>query len=319
MPGAARVRLEHLTFTHLTWSEPSSPSGYVDLQSGYFFPGINPKDDFSTLNGVPGAVYVHGARDVSVTNCTFSQLGTSGVVVDGGSQRVAITASTFSDISGNGIGLGNVSDPLLPPSKEDAYLTVANNTIRDTGAEYSGCAGVVAGYVSHADIVNNDIANTSNGAICLGWGWGANNTMRSNTVSRNKIVRSNTILYDCGSIYTLSMQPGSEVSYNYIVDQVLLYGSLYHDAASGGFHTHHNVVVGGPMWLYLQWGTMGPVHDIVVEHNYHNQSVAGGCATPKERPTCPSNLTVVNNTLVTGAAWPQAAMDIAAAAGVQQR
>jgi hypothetical protein len=40
--------------------------------------------------------------------------------------------------------------------------------------------------------------------------------------------------------------------------QVLLYGSLYHDAGSGDFHTHHNVVVGGPMWLYLQWGTMGP-------------------------------------------------------------
>ena len=39
--------------------------------------------------------------------------------------------------------------------------------------------------------------------------------------------------------------------------QVLLYGSLYHDARSGFFHTHHNVVVGGPMWLYLQWGAMG--------------------------------------------------------------
>ena len=100
---------------------------------------------------------------------------------------------------------------------------------------------------------------------------------------------SNTELYDCGSIYTLSSQPGSEVSHNYIVNQVLLYGvspspstrficlnklmtavcwrgracafcshralgwqSLYHDARSGFFHTHHNVVVGGPMWLYLQ-------------------------------------------------------------------
>ena len=35
---------------------------------------------------------------------------------------------------------------------------------------------------------------------------------------------SNTELYDCGSIYTLSSQPGSEVSHNYIVNQVLLYG-----------------------------------------------------------------------------------------------
>ena len=295
----------------------------------YYFPGTNPKDDFSTLNGVPGAVYIHGAKDVNVTNCTFAQLGTSGVVVDGGSQQVAITASVFTDISGNGIGLGNVSAPMLSPADEDAWFTVANNTIRATGAEYSGCAGVVAGYVAHTDIVYNDIANTSNGAICIGWGWGAANSMRSNRVNRNRIVRSNTVLFDCGSIYTLSMQPGSEVAYNYIVDQVLLYGSLYHDARSGGFHTHHNVVVGGPMWLYLQWGSMSAVDNLLVENNYHNQTVAGGCALPAHVATCQAtgfcptkfspcgNLTVANNTVVDGDAWPQAAKDIASAAGVQ--
>lgn len=35
MAGATRVRVEHITFTHLTWLEPSTNSGYVDLQSGY--------------------------------------------------------------------------------------------------------------------------------------------------------------------------------------------------------------------------------------------------------------------------------------------
>ena len=62
-----------------------------------------------------------------------------------------------------------------------------------------GCAGVVAGYVAQTQILHNDIANTSNvrataapsllrcletlrsivravqGAVCVGWGWGANN------------------------------------------------------------------------------------------------------------------------------------------------
>jgi hypothetical protein len=86
--------------------------------------------------------------------------------------------------------------------------------------------------------------------------------MRNNKVNRNKITRSNTYLYDCGSIYTLSAQPYSEVAYNYIVcdraslsqlfatlqvshsaflqvNQVLLYGSLYHDAKSGTCITMH--------------------------------------------------------------------------------
>ena len=46
----------------------------------------------------------------------------------------------------------------------------------------------------------------SNGAIVIGWGWGANNTMHDNKINYNKITRSNTELYDCGSIYTLSAQ-----------------------------------------------------------------------------------------------------------------
>ena len=97
---------------------------------------------------------------------------------------------------------------------------------------------------------------------------------------------------------------------------MLLFGSLYHDAKSGGFHTHHNVVVGGPMWLYLQWGTMGPVHDIVVEDNFHDQAVAGGCAMPQHRATCPHNLTLENNVLVEGGAWPAQAKAIEAQAGI---
>ena len=57
--------------------------------------------------------------------------------------------------------------------------------------------------------------------------------MRDNRVNYNRITRSNTYLFDCGSIYTLSAQPNSEVAFNYIESQVLLYGSLYHDARSG--------------------------------------------------------------------------------------
>lgn len=46
------------------------------------------------------------------------------------------------------------------------------------------------------------------------------------------------------------------------------------------------VSVVGPMWLYLQWGPLGPVDNILVENNYHNQTVAGGCATPQHQDTC---------------------------------
>jgi len=208
-------------------------------------------------------------------------------------------------------------------------LTVGGCTVRDTGAEYHAAGGIVAGYVSHTAIVHNDISRTSSGAVCIGWGWGAANTMHANNISRNHISRSNSDVKDTGSIYTLSEQPGSEVSYNYIEDQQLLYGSLYHDARSAGFHTHHNVVTGGPMWLYLQYATLGPVYDILVERNYFDQPVAGGCATSEYADTCEAhgfcpqhydprscgNVTLRDNLYVRGGAWPSEARAIKAAAG----
>ena len=62
---------------------------------------------------------------------------------------------------------------------------------------------------------------------------------------------------------------------------------------------------------------MGPVHDIVVEDNWHDQTVEGGCAMPQHRNTCPQNLTIANNVLVAkGGAWPAAAKAVEANAGI---
>jgi len=49
---------------------------FVDLQSGFYFTG----DTDTTLHGVPGALAMHGARDIKVTNCSFEHLGLSGVL-----------------------------------------------------------------------------------------------------------------------------------------------------------------------------------------------------------------------------------------------
>lgn len=194
--------------------------------------------------------------------------------------------------------------------------------------EYGGCSGIFAGYVSELTIAFNTITNTSNGAVCVGYGWGGNNSMRANHIHHNLISRSNTVLVDCGSIYTLSRQADSEIAFNFIQDQQLLYGSLYHDARSSGFHTHHNVVSGGPMWLYLQQGLLGGVDDVLVEDNFHNQTIVGGCALPSLAATCScdppagvkvrhpcGNVTVARNVLVDGGNWPAPARAIMAGAG----
>eukprot|EP01052_Picozoa_sp_SAG31_P026161 SAG31_NODE_2351_length_5889_cov_1.999482_2_plen_705_part_00 len=334
--GAHHIQIEQLKFQHHTWLMPSTGVGYVDTQSGWAcifgtipihgYP-INSSagteflgcgDAISgQLSAVPGTLHIHGAHAVSIRNCTFTNLGRSAIVTDGGSQNITLEDNLIMDVSGGAISLGNTSQPMLSPIKIDSSIVVARNRIRLTGQEFLGAAGIFSGYVAHTQIRNNDIANTSNGAVTLGWGWGVSNTMQNNSVTSNKIVRSNTQLSDCGSIYTLSAQPHSEIAYNYIVNQVLLFGSLYHDAHSAHFHTHHNVVSGGPMWLYLQ----GPpccgqsnVSNITVDNNWHNQKVAGGCNSgPGIR--C-KDVWVANNTLVSGDSWPAAALAVANAAGI---
>lgn len=168
-PGTERVGFTNLKFMHNTWLEPSSPTGFVDLQSGFFFSG--PGDTDTILRGVPGVLAIHGSKEINVTNCTFEHLGLTGVLADGGSQGISITYSSFFDTSGSAIALGNVSKPMLAVEEQDGPFLVENNIISDTGAEYKGCAGVFGGYIAQTSIVQNDISNCSNGCVTIGWGW----------------------------------------------------------------------------------------------------------------------------------------------------
>ena len=292
--AAHHIQIEQLTFLHHTWLTPSTGIGYVDYQSGWAciyggstihgypinsstgapFKGCGDANS-GELSAVPGTLHIHGAHHISVRNCTFAKLGRTAIVVDGGSQNITLESSSITDVSGGAVSLGNTSHPMLSPSQIDGSIVVAQNRIRQTGQEFLGAAGIFAGYVAHTNIQNNDIANTSNGAVTLGWGWGATNSMENNSVLRNKIARSNTQLFDCGSIYTLSAQPHSEIAYNYIINQVLLFGSLYHDAHSAYFHTHHNVVSGGPVSVDRTHLWRLAPYQILSSH-----ALSDGCAVP---------------------------------------
>jgi hypothetical protein len=210
LSGAQRLDFTGISVEHVTWLQPSGSGGFVDLQSGFFFTRLANGGN-GPLHGVPGAMWLSGVKDVVIQNCTFAHLGLTGIVADGGSQRINITSSTFADLSGSAVSLGNVSQANLPPPTQDQQFLVESNIISFTGQEYRGCAGVFAGYVALTSINYNAISDTSNGAVCIGWGWGATNTMQQNSVSYNHITRSNTVLFDCGSVYTLSAQPNSEV------------------------------------------------------------------------------------------------------------
>ena len=325
----------------MTWLRPSTSSGYVDLQFGQYFYGDVPPVEYYNkhhhwpLRTIPAALAMHGAHHINVTQCSFLRLGSSGVSVDEGSQSIRITSCEFRDISGSAVCLGNISQPNLPLVEQDRLLTVANNSFESLAVEYHGASGVYFGYVSELMLSQNDIRNTSNSAIVIGGGFQQINSMRNNKIIANRIAFACTHLADCGSIYTISAENNSEIAYNYIENQQKLYGSIYHDWRSSGFYVHHNVIVNGPMWLYLQWGCLGAVNNLRIEQNFHNQSETGGCARVELAPSCScsppkgplggcttlpefspcGNVSLSSNVLVAGSDWPSQALAIEANAG----
>jgi hypothetical protein len=61
-----------------------------------------------------------------------------------------------------------------------------------------------------------------------------------------------------------------------------------------------------------------PAPGSLVEENFHDQNVTGGCAVAANRHTCPMNLTVRANPLVPpGGAWPAAALAVERLAGIR--
>ena len=109
--------------------------------------------DRTNLHGVPGAVALHGARFVNVSNCSFARLGLSGVLADGapaqgtvrGSQNVRVVNCRFDDLSGSGVSLGNVSRAIMTPENQNGNYSVSNCVVTNTGQEYAGCAGIFNG------------------------------------------------------------------------------------------------------------------------------------------------------------------------------
>jgi hypothetical protein len=122
-------------------------------------------------------------------------------------------------------------------------------------------------------------------------------------------------LNDGGAIYTLGGQGDGDGSATSTLSGNLLVGSsgasggaqgIYHDEGSSYWNSHDNVVSQiGTNWNQ-EW--ISTIHDIAIHDNYTDTSRYLNNGT---------NVTVTNTTLVSNGAWPQAARDIAAQAGLE--
>ena len=252
------LTFDGITFEYSTWNYPSE-NGLVELQAGmYANYCIFSDNDNGGLRPAAG-IHVANAHNFTVKNCIIQNMGAVGIDLNYGTDNSLIKDNIIRNISGNGIMIGKfVVDEKTDfhvaynPQNKDEICTddkIVNNYIHNIGTDYEGSVAIGAGYPKGILIANNEIAFAPYTGISVGYGWTSDdNAMSGNKILNNNIHHTSQVLCDAGGIYTLSKQPNSEMSGNYIHDIVLpewadyATNGIYMDEQTSGYTVKNNVL-----------------------------------------------------------------------------
>ncbi|MBC7947398.1 MAG: right-handed parallel beta-helix repeat-containing protein [Chitinophagaceae bacterium] len=308
------IIVDGVSFQHSGWLRPSQ-KGHVPHQAGMYMTeayrlrpvGTKEKptlDNQAWVGRPAAAVEISFATKVNFLNCNFRHMASTGIDLRKGAKNNVLKGNIFKDIGGNGILAGVYSDEAneihltYRPNDEreicDSIL-ISNNLVTDAANEDWGCLGIGAGYVRNTKIEHNEVENVSYTGISMGWGWNAReNVMRNNRIRANRIHHYGKHNYDCAGIYTLSAQPGTVISENY-VDSIYKapyahlpshWFYLYTDEGSSGITIRDNW---SPSEKFLQnangpgneWSNNGPNVDELIKRNAGLQPEFSGLAKEK--------------------------------------
>jgi hypothetical protein len=232
----ANVFFKGISFQHTGWLRPSQ-YGHIPHQAGMYMldayrlkpagTADKPALDNQAWVGRPAAaIEISFADKTGFENCRFEHLASTGLDYYKAVHDNTIKGNLFKDIGGTAILAGVYSDeateihlPYHPKDEREVCdkIVISNNLISNAANEDWSCVGIGIGYTRNSTIGHNEIEDVSYTGISMGWGWNpAPNAMKNNTIMANKIHHYGKHNYDCTGIYTLSAQPGSVISENYI-------------------------------------------------------------------------------------------------------
>jgi hypothetical protein len=224
LQGTAENRIRNLSFEGITFRHSSyvlPAGGYAGIQACHF----DPRSGSSSWNTVPCAIEGVWAENCSFDHCTLVHLGGSGLRFGTGSSRCTVSNCSFSDISGNGIMIGEGRDRMVDgspwwksvPDQVALGNRVENCMIERAGQQFFGAVGIWCGITAETRIVQNQVSDLPYTGISIGWHWSTEPTpCRDFRIAGNHIHHIMKTLSDGGGIYTLGLQPGSEIINNHI-------------------------------------------------------------------------------------------------------
>ena len=252
------LTFEGITFRYSNWTVPSE-KGLVDIQAGMYANFCIFKTNELGVLRPAAAIYVTNTENFTLKNCTVENIGAAGIDLHYGTNASVIQDNIIQNISGNGIMIGEFAVDentdihiVYNPEDESEICTddwIVNNKVMHIGTDYESSVAICAGYPRNILIANNEVAYAPYTGISVGFGWSsADNAMRGNRILNNEIYRTSQVLCDAGGIYTLSKQPDSEISGNYIHDIYLpewadyATSGIYMDEQTSGYTVKYNVL-----------------------------------------------------------------------------
>ena len=273
------LAFEGITFRYSNWTVPSE-KGLVDIQAGMYANFCIFKTNELGVLRPSAAIYVTNTENFTFKNCIVENIGAAGIDLHYGTKSSVIQDNIIQNISGNGIMIGEFAVDentdihiVYNPEDESEICTddwIVNNKVMHIGTDYESSVAIGAGYPRNILIANNEVAYAPYTGISVGFGWSsADNAMSGNRILNNEIYRTSQVLCDAGGIYTLSKQPDSEISGNYIHNIYLpewadyATSGIYMDEQTSGYTVKYNVLDHG-------WG-IGM--NRVGENNYREKTI----------------------------------------------
>lgn len=242
--GARNINFTNFTFQYSDWHLPAD--GYRDVQTAF---------------DVPGAISGEGISSIGISSSHFEHLGTWAITLDKDSTNNTISDNQMNDLGAGGVKIGeNCTDAVSNTNSALAGFEncdwgkpfssgnqINGNTIHDIGNVYIAAAGIWLGQTYSNKVCSNEVYDTNQTGISVGWTWGYGLTVaHDNLIAFNKVHSiGRGMLSDMGGIYTLGVQPGTVIRNNLIHDvSAYLYGGwgIYQDAGSSRIVTQNNLV-----------------------------------------------------------------------------
>ncbi len=196
---------------------------------------------------IPGVLYFEGAKKCSVTDCTIKHIGWYGIELGDGCFGNTLAYNEIHDTGAGGIKNGG-SDAYGPVCRRNGGNQITDNHIYDCTHVYHGATGILSIHSYDNVISHNHIHDLTYTGISCGWVWGyTENVSKNNRIEKNHIHDlGKGVMSDMGGIYTLGIQPGTEVNGNLIYNvEKSNYGGwgIYFDEGSSHIIAQNNICI----------------------------------------------------------------------------